>query len=192
MTPASEPMYPAWGRTTAPYHYKVQGPSPYFHVIRSSGENLDALNTFFNEHRPGAMVQPTLTVYRRAGRHRRPKPYQVLMYPGYAFVRPETLPDLQLLEHRWTHHFLRSATSHLPSIVPYDQVEYAMSLAKRSMNEAPHLPRGTIVRFTAPELHGTKAIVQECFDHCAIVWTKDADFPITCLLTDLETVSPPR
>lgn len=164
----------------------------YYHVIRSSSENLDALNAFFDAHRPRAMIQPTLTVYRRAGRNRRPKPYQVLMYPGYAFVLPETLPDLQLLEHRWTHHFLRSATSHLPSIVPGDQVQYALGLQYRSVREAPALARGTIVRFTAPELEGTKAIVQECFDHCAIVWTRDADFPVTCLLTDLETVSPPR
>ena len=113
------------------------------------------------------------------------------MYPGYAFVRPETLPDLQLLEQRWTHHFLRSATSHIPSMVPENQVNYALQLQFRSLLLGDYIPRGSVVKFLEPSLQGTKAIVQECQEHYAIVWTKDADFPITCLLTDLEVVSPP-
>ena len=159
-----------------------------YHVIRSSGSNLDALDLFLNAHEPRSMVQPRLTQYRRTGRKRRPQPHQVLMYPGYAFVTPEALPLLREVGERWTHHFLRSATTGLELSVPKYQVDYALTLEHRSHLTGDVLPAGVKVRFIADELHGLTGTVQRSEGHVAIVWPVGHEFPITCLLTDVALV----
>ena len=157
----------------------------FFHIIRSSKTNLETLEGLLNDHTPGSMIQPKLHVLRRTRKSRRPVPHKTLMYPGYAFVTPESKEYLIAVKHRYSHHYIRSPLSLDPARVPDEQVQYSLKLEQRSLVMGVLLDRGSRVEFTDPDLIGLRGTVQECRGHYARVWLDDHDFPITCLLTDL-------
>lgn len=159
------------------------------HVIRSSNANLTAIETFVNTEEHAYVLRPRMTIYTRSGKKRRPKSIRVLMYPGYAFVHPASLDHLHSVRERWPHHFLRSPATCEPLRVPEDQVQYALDLERRSVETGrigKPFERLTRVVFTDDRLHGLRATVQKCSGHTAIVWPDGYDYPVTCLLADIE------
>lgn len=160
----------------------------YYNVIRSSKQNLETLDLFLNTIEPGSMVRPYLNTYRRSRKSRRPQPHRILMYPGYAFVTPNTRDHLEAVKNRWTHHYIRSPLTQEPARVPVEQVEYAIRLEQKSILFGTPFNRGARVVFRVQELSGLTGTVQECKGHHAIVWPDKHTFPITCLLSDIELI----
>lgn len=158
----------------------------YYHVIRSSKINLDALDAYLNYHNKGSLIRPRLNMLRVSRKTRRLSPYKIFMYPGYAFTTPEATPDLTRLKDRWTHHFVRSPQTNEPCRVPLNQVEFAIRMEQKSIVFATSITKGTRVKFTDPLLKGLRGTIQGVQNHYIIVWPDKHTFPITCNLNDID------
>lgn len=154
----------------------------FYNVIRSSNENLTELETQLKDHDPRSFLRPRMTVFRRVKDKRRPQPFLVQMYPGYAFVRPEAGPFLHQLSVRWSYHYLRSPTTGIPMEVPAHQLDYACNLEFRSM-----IPSEPYIRGTRVHVKGLgSGTVQESIGYYALVWIDESPFPVRALLCDTE------
>lgn len=161
----------------------------YYHVIRSSKDNLAALELFINARTREGLLQPTLIEYRRTRKSRRQQPHTILMFPGYAFVKPEVADDLEHVKSRWTHHYIRSPLSQAPAKVPAEQVEYTMGVGRRLWSVGKGHRKNTRVIFQYGQLTGHKATVQKSTGHYSTVWVDNLTFPIICHNSDIKALT---
>lgn len=162
-----------------------------YHVIRSSNENLEKLDQLINEELPGTFIRPFMTTHRRSRdkSQRRPVPVRVLMYPGYAFIEPRSNLLLESYRTRITHHYLRNPQTNFPLEVPDEQLQYALTVQRRSLSVGTPLPANTRVRFIDGALGGRCGAIQSCKGHHAVVWLDGGTFPVTALIVDLEPIA---